>query len=237
MPLPSLLVFGPQTPWRSTEQLSQFRDVLVVEPRLRIFVKSIKNLPELWKDLVEHDPLLEKISGLDSINNILRWVGGEDISLSTDVQPNILTTVLTVIVHFTQYLYYIDNDIDYPSQSKLCENVQAGGVQGFCLGLLSAVAVASSKNEEDLNVFGGVALRLALCVGAYGDLDRILGVDTEFLAVRWRTKTSYERVEEILKGYSNVSFAVHLISFLNHSHCLLCRGDILDPRMSEPHAV
>ena len=204
MPLPSLLVFGPQTSWRNPEQLSQFRDVLVVEPRLRSFVDAIRDLPTLWNDLLRYDPKLEQTSGLDSIKKVSRWLDGEEISLSS-VQPNTLTTVLTIIVHLTQYLYYIDNDIDYPSQSKVIENVQAGGIQGFCIGLLSAVAVASSRTEEDLNHFGAIALRLALCAGAYVDLDRVLNVDTVFLAVRWRTETSYDRVEEILKGYSNVS--------------------------------
>ena len=205
MPLPSLLVFGPQTSWRNSEQLSQFRDLLVVEPRLHSFVDAIRNLPTLWNDLLQYDSRLEQTSGLDSIKKVSRWLDGEDLSVSVDVQPNTLTTILTIIVHLTQYLYYIDNDIDYPSQSKVIENIQAGGVQGFCIGLLSAVAVASSRNEEDLNHFGAIALRLALCAGAYVDLDRILNVDTVFLAVRWRTETSYERVEEILKGYSNVS--------------------------------
>ena len=207
MPLPSLLCFGPQIQTLDAEYLSQVREVLVLEPRLRVFVTAIETLPDLWKLLVEKNSRLQGTSGFDSINQLLRWIEGKGIHLHQGGQ-NTLTLPLTIIVQLTQYFYYLDNDVDYPSQRAVLESVARRGIQGFCAGLLTAVAVACSQNEDDVNRFGAVALRLAFCIGAYVDLDSISNIKTASLAVRWRSQMGRERIREILKGYSDAYIMV-----------------------------
>jgi len=208
MPLPSLLVFGPQTIWPNSEYLSQLREVLLLEPRLGTFVEAIKNLTDLWMVLVEKDKQLSQLQGLKSIGVLRRWLNGEDLSLARGEQPNTLTLPMTVIVHLVQYFYYFDNDVNYPSQPKVLQNVEQGGIQGFCAGFLTAIAVACSQNEEEVTNFGAVALRQALCIGAYVDLDSALNLDTICLAVRWRSNTGYDRVREIIKAYLDTYISV-----------------------------
>ena len=48
MPLPALLVFGPQTGAPYAKYLSQVREVLLLDPRLRFLVEAIQGLPDLW---------------------------------------------------------------------------------------------------------------------------------------------------------------------------------------------
>ena len=209
MPLPSLLVFGPQTSWPSKVYLLQLREVLLSEPRLESFINAIRALPELWTILIEKDPRLNRTNGLDSIRRLLLWIDGEiEVSADYEERPNTLTMPFTIVIHLIQYFYYFDNDIDYPSQSKVIHSVQHAGVQGFCTGMLTAVAVACSKNEQDVNAFGAVAMRLAFCVGAYADLHSVLHVETVSLAVRWRSDTGHDRVREILKGYNDAYISV-----------------------------
>ena len=209
MPLPSLLVFGPQTRWPNAEYLSQLRKILVLQPRLRPLVTAIKALPHLWTILIENDARLDQTRGMESVRTLQRWIDGEqEVSLMCREWPSTMTMPLTIIIHLIQYLYYFDNDVDYPSQSRILKSVDHGGIQGFCAGMLTAIAVACSKNEEDINDFGTVALRLALCIGAYVDLDMVLNLETVSLAVRWRSETGYYRVREILKGYPDAYIGV-----------------------------
>lgn len=207
MPLPALLCFGPQINTLDTKYLSQVREVLVLEPRLRSFVNAIETLPDLWNVITEKDARLQRTSGLDSINNLLGWIQGKGVYLHQGGQ-NTLTLPLTIIVHLTQYFYYLDNDADYPSQRTVLKSVALAGIQGFCAGLLTAVAVACSHSEDDVNRFGAVALRLAFCIGAYVDLDSISNIQTVSLAVRWRSQTGQDRIREILKGYSDAYIMV-----------------------------
>lgn len=207
MPLPTLLCFGPQIKSLDAKYLLQVREVLVLDPRLRSFVDAIETLPNLWNVIVEKDTRLQRTSGLDSINTLLGWIQGKDVNLHEGGQ-NTLTLPLTIIVHLAQYFYYLDNDVDYPSQRTVLESVAHGGVQGFCAGLLTAVAVACSHSEDDVNRFGAVALRLALCIGAYVDLDSISNIQTISLAVRWRSQMARDRIRQIIKGYSDAYIMV-----------------------------
>lgn len=159
--------------------------------------------------LVEKDPRLNRTNGLDSIRRLLLWIDGEiEVSTNYEERPNTSTMPFTIIIHLIQYFYYFDNDVDYPCQSKVVHSVQHAGVQGFCTGMLTAVAVACSKNEQDVNAFGAVAMRLAFCVGAYADLESVLHVETVSLAVRWRSDTGHDSVREILKGYNDAYISV-----------------------------
>ena len=45
-----------------------------------------------------------------------------------------------------------------------------GGIQGYCGGLLPALAIACSENESKVVENAAIAMRIALAIGAYGEL-------------------------------------------------------------------
>lgn len=209
MSCPSLIVFGSQTTWPSSQYLSQLRNSLVSQPRLHAFTDSIKQLPQLWQTLLESNPRLHRVPGRESLNYIKQWIDCGEFPLTAEPLPSILSTPMTIIIHIVQYLDYLENNrITFPTHSLFLTSLKPGGVQGLCTGLLTAVAVACSKNEEDINEFGAVALRLAVCIGAYVDLDGAYATppnQTCWLAVRWKEEVDRERVSDVLKGYPDVS--------------------------------
>ncbi len=201
---PSLVVFGPQTTWPTAEYLFQLRAVLLLDPRLHSFLSAVKELLKFWQDLVEYDPRLSVVSGRKCLDDLREWIDHGEFLPMSGVPPNVLTMPFTVIVHLVQYFHYMDPDV---SQAQLLEGLKVGGVQGFCTGMLTALAVACSKTEEEVNTYGAVALRLALCIGAYVDLDGLSSdgaLDSASLAVRWRSAAGHEEVMEILKHYPDV---------------------------------
>lgn len=45
-----------------------------------------------------------------------------------------------------------------------------GGLQGYCGGLLPAMAIACSSTEDEVAENASIAARIALAIGAYGEL-------------------------------------------------------------------
>ena len=206
MACPSLVVFGSQTTWPSPEYLSQLRATLLLEPSLHPFLTAIKDLHSVWQKLVQWDPRLEAVPGKESLANISHWLDHGDFPTTSRRFPNVLSTPLTTIIHIVQYLRYIEENKAI-SHSQILECASKGGVQGFCTGILTALAVALSKDEADVITLGGIALRLAVGIGAYVDLDGAYSNppnETCCYAIRWRAELGKDKVLEILNAYPDV---------------------------------
>lgn len=215
MSLPSLVAFGSQTLWPSSEYLQQLRAALLLEPRLRQFLVALKDLPTLWQDLVAHDPRLSAVPGQSALEDLTEWVNHGDFRATSGTPPNVLTMPFTVIIHIIQYIHYLDGV--QSTHAEILHHAKTGGVQGFCTGLLTAMAIACSKNEEDINTLGVTAVKLALCIGAYVDLDGAFASEineTTSIAVRWRSEAGHDRILETLRSYPGVS-AVTAVGHLN----------------------
>ena len=205
---PSIIAFGSQTPWPSSGYLVNLRAALLLEPRLKPFLIAIKGLPTLWRDLIAHDPKLTAVPGQAWLDHLVEWVNhGESQSISGS-PPNVLTMPFTIIIHIIQYSHYVHGL--QTNHAEVLKNVETGGIQGFCTGLLTAIAVACSKDEEAIDVFSVVALKLALCIGAYVDLDGAFANEvneTTSVAVRWRSEAGHDSILDTLKSYPEVSMA------------------------------
>ena len=205
---PYLLVFGSQTTWPSKEYLNQLRTFLLVDPRLSPFLSAIRQLPALWQTLVEFDARLERVPGLRSLDALQRWIEKGETFAAVVESLNVLTTPFTIVVHLIQYLHYLSSNDAETTHETLLESTQFGGIQGCCTGLLSAIAVACSKCEEDVVKHATTALRLAMCIGAYVDLDGAFASppnETACLVVRWKWETGRSVLLETLRSYGEVS--------------------------------
>lgn len=74
--------------------------------------------------------------------------------------------------------------------------------------MLSATSLAYSKTRADLARNGAIAIRLAMCIGAYIDLDILeSGESMSSLAVKWNPSEGVDRgklVDETLRGFPEV---------------------------------
>lgn len=207
MNLPSLIVLGSQTEWPSTQFLVQLRALLLSDSRLGTFLTAINELPHLWERLVESSPSLKQVPGLEAVNNFLQWIDHGQFSQMSDLPPNVLLTPLTIIIHIVHYFDFLKADGSITTHANIINSVKDAGIQGYCTGFLSAVALACSKNEEDISTLGAVALRLAFCIGAFVDLDGAFADppnETHLIAVRWRSDDSKDTVLNILRDFPNV---------------------------------
>jgi hypothetical protein len=205
--LPSLLVFGPQTNLPSYEVLAELRQDLIDNPQMNGLLKAIRDLPNFWQTVTGFDPTLSQIQGTEHLGDLLQWIDNGVLPQHLKSLPNISALPLTVTMQVLLYIRYLNElQIENPHQ-KVLQHIQGGGIQGFCVGFLTALVVNCSENENDIAEVGATAIRLAVCVGAYVDQDSLLGDppnQSSCIAVRWRTGFEETEVVEIMQSYCDV---------------------------------
>ena len=201
--LPSAAVFGPQSKEPKAGYLERLREYLCNEEELVPFVQVIRELPNLWPLYSDHDTDLSTLSHApQDLISLSDWIETGKTSLICISTSGILSLPLLVIIQVCQYFQFLQQcrikHID------LILAVQNGaGIQGYCTGLLTAVAVACSADEKELVQNCCRALRLAVGVGAYSDLGIGGGSDALSTIV---LRLKYEgQAEEILKDFPRVS--------------------------------
>ena len=208
MTLPSLIAFGALSPWPTSEHLDLLRHALQHQNSLKPITKLAQELPSLWAALSQQHPSLHSIEGKAAAQQFAMWITGACETL--DKRGNITRMPLTIIAHIAHYVAFLHQGDEPLGHESIIEQVKAGGgIQGFCIGLLSALAVASGKTEEDVGEFAAISVQLAFCIGAFVDLDSYNhenGAKTSTLAVRWKTPTTLEDIQNLLSNYPNVSF-------------------------------
>ncbi|KAL4966670.1 non-reducing polyketide synthase spyA [Aspergillus stella-maris] len=217
-PLPSLVLCGSQTSPPSPDDLRNIGAQLGSEAYLQGIAEAVRALPKLWVHLVQANPLLSSPSG-DLVGCLARWIDEDDYELIIPPSlPNTLLAPLTVIIHFVQYFEYLEStrglyDVDGDSHSQILLSAKQGGFQGLCTGLLSATALACAADKSQLAHNASVAIRLAMCIGAYVDLDKISYTDgggTGCLIVHQSPNPAKADIEQALVSHPNAYISVQL---------------------------
>ncbi|ORY67213.1 uncharacterized protein BCR38DRAFT_152977 [Pseudomassariella vexata] len=152
---------------------------------------------------------MRQVPGSKYLGNLSQWIqdGGSFPHHQRD-SPNHYALPVTLLLQISQYARYLEH-LGNDSHRQVLGSVRSGGIQGFCVGLLSAIAVASPKSEADLGSAAAVGLRLAVCIGAYVDHDGIFSHEPNknaCVAIRWREGNVEEKTEvgNIIRSYSEV---------------------------------
>ena len=206
---PSLIAFGALAPWPASDRLDQLRNALQHHKCLESIVKAFQELPLLWRALSSQDPTLNSIAGEAAADHLTQWITGTGVAQIAEDKDNITRMPLTTTAQIVDYISYLRHRDEPLGHESVMKSVAAGGgVQGFCIGLLSALAVASGTTEDDVGRFAADSVRLAFCIGAYVDVDRHLNGDdfkASTLAIRWKSPTTLEDIQRLLSRYPDVS--------------------------------
>ena len=187
--LPSLLIFGPQTELPSQEILAELRKELIQNTSLSSLRVAVKDLLRFWHSLTEFDPDLRQVPGAKYLGDFQHWISdGGAFPHHLTSTPNVYALPVTVVLQIAQYIRYISRLGLKDPHRHILDGLPNGGAHGFCVGLLSALAVSTSQNEADIAAAAGTSMRLAVCIGAYVDKDGRFGElpnQKACLAVRW----------------------------------------------------
>jgi len=177
----TLLLFGPQVLSFNKQSLDKLRRTLSDVSSRHWILDTVAELPTYWNALIKKIPEVagtvpgEKLlADLDSLLRRGLEHGQEEVNL-----PNMILTPLVVLTQLTQYSRYLE--LNQIIDGRKPEDLQADLLKrhslkpnrietlGFCTGLLSAFAVASSHTQDEFKRYGAVAVRLAMLVGALVD--------------------------------------------------------------------
>jgi hypothetical protein len=168
---PTIALFGPQVTHWTHESLSTLQFALLQNPNLKFLIKILLKVSSIWPTISSYCGI-STFNGEDKLRKLEDFAAGKEIPDPTNLSNTILAplTVLFQVVDFTT--------------NHCLSEFQA--TQGFCLGFLSAAALASSDNLPQFERNISNSLRLAACIGiiidaeneAHASLDRAIAVST-----------------------------------------------------------
>ncbi|KAL8880957.1 MAG: hypothetical protein Q9198_001740 [Flavoplaca austrocitrina] len=137
--------------------------------RLWPLVETIRLLPQTWQIFACHrEDIASLAQGPTYTKALAEWIDGGDAASIVNAMSGCCALPLLTIVQICQYFQFLD--LKRTTHLELMGALSIGGVHGYCGGLLPAVAVVLSGDEWELAQNASRILRIAVGIGAYGDL-------------------------------------------------------------------
>lgn len=202
-----ILLFGPQFTSFTTRSANELRSTLLDSPNHGWILDVVAELPSYWESATKAVPKLQGFSGLELLQDFNDWICGGQFRHVSFPLPNVLLTPIAIISELIQYASYLEHEsLEIDMHHKT--NIET---LGFCTGLLSAIAVASSANHHDVAQYGAVAIRLAMLAGALVDQQNKSGgphSNWTSLSVGWSSSETRAQMHEVLAKFPEVRCAI-----------------------------
>lgn len=215
-PSPRIYLFGCQALAFGDSDLVWIRSALAATEELQWILDVVHELPSLLHEYASSNPQFDDTRPralLQELAYALRTGPDAPTPAETFVSDNACLTPLVVIGQLIQY-FKLSSSGSIKSSGSREETL------GFCTGLLSAFAVASSRSSErHLAKYGAVAIRLAMLIGATVDAEESPNTagPSRSLAVAWSNEESCNGAMRVLHSVPGVCLDGN-----QSTCCLLC---------------
>ena len=197
-----MAVFSPQSKAPQEAYLDELRSYLCGKAELRTLLNAIEDLPKTWSIFADYNSDIAALTqGLRYTQALADWVQNGNSSRIANVMSGILSLPLLTIIQVVQYFQFLEvkrlRHTDFIARLR-----DRGGVQGYCGGLMPAIAIACSANEAEVATNAAKAMAIALGVGAYGELgddENIKGPTTIVVRLKYAGQG-----EEIIRDFPDV---------------------------------
>lgn len=235
----TVLLFGPQLCSIDHESLLQTRQRLIEAQRSRWLLETIHELPTHWHTLCARFPSINPVTTASQLEHLSLFFKTGAIHPSLDQLPNAILTPMVVLCQLLQYEQYALHHFS-AGDIAVGDFVAALGREaveavGFCTGLLSAFAVASSASQTELQHYGAAAIRIAMLIGALVDeREAPSGGEahrgpSQCLSVMWNSPQSGALVEDIVEQFSEVSTFLSLLCHLPFPEFYYRKPELTEP--------
>lgn len=195
-----IAIFGPQVTNWTHKSLSSLQSALLKDRKLEFLKQALAELPSLWS-------ILEKYYGFQDFSGAEKLKELHDFSIgSKNLDPQDLTnsqlsslTVVSQVINLIQLA-----DASGTEDGILDFEL----TQGFCVGFLSAAALASASDWTSFERNVSNAVRLAACIGIIIDAEnssRSAQERATAVHVRWKTAEDRAFLETCLDLFPRVS--------------------------------
>ncbi|KAI0445250.1 beta-ketoacyl synthase [Xylaria telfairii] len=199
------VLFGPVVTAWTSESLQELQALLQENASLVFLRCALTDLPSILP-ILQSTEISPFVSRLEQFQELADFASGKSIPDPTALS-NVHLAPLTVAyqaVEFIRLAGLLGRVPPSQSTQTSCSLPKLQGVQGFCLGFLSAAAIASSKDWEAFEQNFATSIRLAACIGAVieGDLrSRTDGLKS--LSIRWKTDKARMQADTCLDLFSD----------------------------------
>ncbi|KAL2257749.1 hypothetical protein VTK26DRAFT_9223 [Humicola hyalothermophila] len=198
---PSVAVYCPQSKAPQREFLDEIRSYILSNPHLQRLAEHAKRLIDTWNLVAaKREDIAELSQGPRYMRAISDWLTNGNSGPVANIMSGILSLPLLVIVQTVQHFQFLEvSGMNHQEFLAGLKNGKGAGAQGYCAGLLPAFAIACARDEESLIETAATAMRVALTIGAYGELgdDKVLDGPTTIVL-----RLKYEgQGDEIVKGF------------------------------------
>lgn len=201
-----IFVFGSQALSFSNTEFAWIRTALAADKELQWVIQVVDELPSLLYEFAASNPQYEASRPrLYELSKALKNAPDASDVVESFGLTNACLTPLVVIGQLIQYSKIRSSG--NVKHSNVCEETL-----GFCTGLLSAFAVASSRSWQDVATYGAVAIRLAMLVGAVVDVQESpkAAGPSRSLTVAWSNEETRSKAMQIVHSFDGVSLDVQL---------------------------
>lgn len=192
---PTVFLFGPLSRSLSQSNLTSLRTTILSSQQHAWVKDVITSLSTQYQILISEHPSLHDSVSENQIDNLKLWLETADQVLDIEKLPNTLLAPLVVIAQLVQYSVYITG------QSAVQEQPVLEETSGFCIGLLSAFAVALSHQSTgtEFEKNAGAAVRLAMLAGAVVDKQHPQDTrsSSKTLSVAWKRAGPTDKSEDL----------------------------------------
>lgn len=197
----ALLLFGSQALSFDTGAFNELRSSIVYNPEHAWIIQAVKSLPACWASFAHSFPAYEPSDATRlALDHLVQSFETGLVPVETPEAsvPNVVLSPLVVITHIVEYTRFLGAATSRPPRVR--------GALGFCVGLLSAYAVSSSRHSSELRRNGANAIRLAMIIGGIVDAQGLLDPSgkARALATAWSSAEVGAKVDSILERFSDV---------------------------------
>jgi hypothetical protein len=198
----NMALFGSQPLELNRESLHRlYKQLNGLSSDARWIFDVLAELPQYWQAV--QDQIIEKdddVPGAPWLAKLPEWLQMGHIPDDVLPLPNVLLTPLVVVMQLVEFERLWKH-------GKL--DLEATPPVGLCIGLLSALAVSCASSTTTLHLYGAVAIRLAMIVGATVDAQdsRESGLHgcAKSLCVSWNPDIRQEAIEKLVTDVEQVS--------------------------------
>ncbi|KAH8842863.1 Type I Iterative PKS [Pyricularia oryzae] len=165
---PSTAFFCPVPRLVDTAYLTEIRRQFTAKPFLKPLIGAIKETRAIW-DLLARDKRAQHVAsgprGDKFAKGLAKWMTEGETGPIASQPSTIVSFPLLFLTGLSQWCSYLD--LSGQTHSEAIKGLAAGGIQGYCGGMLSTVAVASASNEEELGRNAENMYRVAFLLGVF----------------------------------------------------------------------
>jgi len=201
----SVFLFGPQSLSFTTESLKTLRSQCLESLYLHDWVlKTFSELPQHWATIVKEYPSLNVLNAEQQLEDIIDCLHTGIPPKATFPLPNLILVPLVIVVQLTQYFRYRDL-AQTTHDNEWLADANAECV-GFCVGVLSSLAVSCSTTRKQLEQHGSTAVRLAMLIGALMDVES----NPKYVSISasWHAEDGKEVLDKALEKFPDTYISV-----------------------------